>query len=252
MEPPIQVKVVPPPEYRVIEIESDNSDIKFPYHPERLPDLPPVEPDQPNLPTDHQNQEANLPPIQDQPNQEPNQVPNQPLDIPVVEPNKPLLAPTEEPNQPNQPDQPPYLPVQMANQHRLNWSYFRPEFTGKPQDAEAHLLRTNDWMGIHNFPDDQKVRRFCLNLMIEARLWYETVRQAQLDWPTMQEGFRHQYSKFYSTREQYFHVWRSFQFDEDTDTIDSYIHKVKQVTALLDYGEPQILELFKNTLPNVM
>ena len=34
------------------------------------------------------------------------------------------------------------------------------------------------------------------------------------------------------------------------DTIDSYIHKVKQVAALLNYGEPQILELFKNTLPS--
>ena len=40
----------------------------------------------------------------------------------------------------------------------------------------------------------------------------------------------------------------SFQFDESTDTIDSYIHKVKKVAALLNYGEPQILELFKNTL----
>ena len=45
-------------------------------------------------------------------------------------------------------------------------------------------------------------------------------------------------------------MWRSFQFDEATNTIDRYIHKVKQVTALLDYGEPQIVELFKNTLPS--
>ena len=45
-------------------------------------------------------------------------------------------------------------------------------------------------------------------------------------------------------------MWRSFQFDEATDTIDGYIHKVKQVAALLDYGKPQILELFKNTLPS--
>ena len=43
---------------------------------------------------------------------------------------------------------------------------------------------------------------------------------------------------------------RSFQFDENTDTIDSYIHKVKQIAALLNDGEPQILELFKNTLPS--
>ena len=74
---------------------------------------------------------------------------------------------------------------------------------------------------------------------------YETIRQVQLDWPTMQEHFRQKYSKFVNTTEQYFHVWRSFQFDEATDTIDRYIHKVKQVAALLDYGEPQILELFK-------
>ena len=71
-----------------------------------------------------------------------------------------------------------------------------------------------------------------------------------LDWPTMQEHFRQQYSKFGNTREQYFHVWRSFQFDEATDTIDEYMHKGKQVAALLNYGDPQNLELFKNTLPS--
>ena len=161
------------------------------------------------------------------------------------------MAPPEEPNHPNQPNQPPNLPDPMANQRQLNWSYFKPEVVGKAEeDAEAHLLRTNDWMDTHNFPDDQKVRRFCLTLTNEARLWYETIRQVQLDWPPMQECFRQQYSKFGNTREQYFHVWRPFQFDEATDTIDGYIHKVKQVAALLDYGEPQILELFKNILPS--
>ena len=45
-------------------------------------------------------------------------------------------------------------------------------------------------------------------------------------------------------------MWRSFQYDENSDTIDSYISKIKQVAALLNYGEPQILELFKNTLPS--
>ena len=41
-------------------------------------------------------------------------------------------------------------------------------------------------------------------------------------------------------------MWRSFHFDEATNTIDGYIQKVKQVVAFLDYGEPQI----KNTLPS--
>ena len=32
--------------------------------------------------------------------------------------------------------------------------------------------------------------------------------------------------------------------------MDSYISRVEQVAALLNYGELQILELFKNTLPS--
>ena len=107
-------------------------------------------------------------------------------------------------------------------------------------------------MTTHDFLEDQKVRRFCLTLMQEARLWYATLnpQQQQLTWEGLQDRFRQQYSRFGSTREQYFHAWRSFQFDEATDTIDGYIHKVKQVATLLDYSEPQILELFKNTLPS--
>ena len=63
----------------------------------------------------------------------------------------------------------------MVQPHQLNWSYFKPKFSGKPEeDAEEHLLKTNDQVETHNFPDDQKVRRFCLTLMGEARLWNET------------------------------------------------------------------------------
>ena len=140
------------------------------------------------------------------------------------------------------------LPIPVANQH-LNWSHFKPDFSGKPEeDMEVHLLRTNDWMTTHDFPDDQKVRRFCSTLLGEARLWYETLGTQQLDWAGLQNHFRQQYSKFGNTREQYFHAWRSFHYDENTDTIDSYIYKVKQVAALLNYGDPHILELFKSTL----
>ena len=140
----------------------------------------------------------------------------------------------------------------MAN-NQLNWSHFKPDFSGKPEeDVEAHLLRTNDWMTTHDFPDDQKVRRFCLTLLGEARLWYETLNipQQQFNWDNLQDRFRQQYSKLGNTTEQCFHAWRPFQFDEATNTIDGYIQKVKQVAALLDNGEPQILELFKNTLPS--
>ena len=105
-------------------------------------------------------------------------------------------------------------------------------------------------MDTHNFPEDTKVRRFCLILTGEARLWYESIRPIEMDWDALQECFRQKYSKFGSLREQYFHMWRSFHYDENTDTIDSYILQIKQVASLLNYGEPEILELFKNTLPS--
>ena len=45
------------------------------------------------------------------------------------------------------------------------------------------------------------------------------------------------------------HAWRSFSFDEHTQTIDSYVTQIRQVATLLGYKEPQILEVFKNTFP---
>ena len=53
----------------------------------------------------------------------------------------------------------------------LNWSNFKPEFSGKPdEDTEAHLLHTNDWMNAHHFIDGIRVQRFCLTLLGEARV----------------------------------------------------------------------------------
>ena len=87
-------------------------------------------------------------------------------------------------------------------------------------------MRTNDWMTTYDFPNDQKVKRFCLTLLGEARLWYETLnaqQQQQLDWADLQGHFRQQFSKFGNTREQIFHAWRSFHFDKATNTTDRYI-----------------------------
>ena len=65
----------------------------------------------------------------------------------------------------------------------------------------------------------------------------------------MQNLFRQRYSKLGNTHEQLFHVWRSFTFDENAETIDSYVIWIRKVATLLVYGEPQILEVLKNTLP---
>ena len=131
----------------------------------------------------------------------------------------------------------------------MNWSNFKPEFSGKPdEDVEAHLLWSNDWMNAHHFDDDVKVQRFCLTLLAEARLWYHSLEPINVDWPELQNLFRQIYSKVGNTQEQLFHAWRSFNFDENTETIDAYMTQIRQVATLLGYGEPQILKVFKNTL----
>ena len=146
----------------------------------------------------------------------------------------------------------PNAPVAPAIPQRpqLNWSLFKPKYTGKPdEDMEAHLLRMNNWMDMHKFPDQAKVQRFCLTLVGEARLWYESLRLINVNWDGLQNMFRQQYSKIGKTRDQLFHAWRSFHFDENTETIDAYINHIKQVATLLGYQDPQILEVFKNALP---
>ena len=49
-----------------------------------------------------------------------------------------------------------------------------------------------------------------------------------------------------------FHVWRSFHYDENVEMIDAYVNRIKQVEALLNYFEPQILEPFKNKLHSIL
>ena len=66
----------------------------------------------------------------------------------------------------------------------------------------------------------------------------------------MQNQFRRQYSKLGNTREQLFHAWRSFHYDENVEMLDAYGTRIRQVARLLGYGELQVLEVFKNTVPN--
>ena len=105
-------------------------------------------------------------------------------------------------------------------------------------------------MDTHDFPDHIMVQRFCLTLVGEARLWYESLRLINADWEELQHMFRQQYSKIGYTREQLFHAWRSFHFDENTETIDAYVHCIRQIVNLLGYQDPQVLGVFKNTLPS--
>ena len=154
----------------VIVVSSDSEDLEVDflhYHPNQPEEVPAELPQQPNPPVDAPPQEQ------------------QELDHPtddLIE-KHPANAPVEDVEQPQNPGNPNPLPVQLPvpmTNNQLNWSPFRPEFSGTPnEDAEAHLLRMEDWMTTHNFPEDHKVGRFCLTLMGEARLWYGTLNVQQ-------------------------------------------------------------------------
>ena len=142
-------------------------------------------------------------------------------------PPQPRPQPTPQPVLPQ--------PGQQIHMH-INWSHFKPEYSGKPEeDVEAHLLKTNDWMNTHDFPDGVKVQRFCLTLMGEARLWYASLEPIVMTWQELQNQFRCQYSKLGNTREQLFHVWRSFHYDENVEMPDAYVTRIRQVARLLGY-----------------
>ena len=104
-------------------------------------------------------------------------------------------------------------------------------------------------MYAHHFIEGVEVQKFCLTLLGEARLWYHSLKPINVDWQRLQNLFGQQYSIIGNTREQLFHAWRSFSFDENVETIDAYVTCIRHVAALLDYGEPLVLEVFKNTLP---
>ena len=70
-------------------------------------------------------------------------------------PEQLLVPPVQQVQDPVQPAQVQVQPGQLP----LNWSYFKPEFSDKPgEDAEAYLLRRNNWMETHKIPDVAKVQ----------------------------------------------------------------------------------------------
>ena len=115
----------------------------------------------------------------------------------------PAPNPPPAPAQAAQTAQAPQAPQGQQLVH-LNQSYFKPEFSGKPdEDAEVHLLHSNSWMNVHHFVDSVKVQRFCLTLLGEARLWYHSLEPINVDWSQLQNLFDIQrqvtYKNSYST-----------------------------------------------------
>ena len=77
---------------------------------------------------------------------------------------------------------------------------------------------------------------------------HESLRSIAVGWNGLQAQFRQQYSRIGNIKEQLFHAWRLFYFDENSKTTDNYVTHKKWEAALLGYGEPQGLEVLKRNL----
>ena len=73
-------------------------------------------------------------------------------------------------NQRQRQEQPqPQDAVRQRHTH-LNWSNFKAEFLGKPEeDPEAHLLHSNDWMDAHHFNEDIDTSFSCITLLVSLK-----------------------------------------------------------------------------------
>ena len=103
-------------------------------------------------------------------------------------------------------------------------------------------------MNAHRFEEEVKVQRFCLTLLGEARLWFHSLEPLEnTTRPQLQNYLDKGIQNWITQMNNYFmcgdhsHSMKML--------IDSYVTHIRQVATLLGYGEPQILEVFKNTLP---
>ena len=119
----------------VVSSDSEDLEVDFPHHPPNQPHKVPTElPQEPNPPADI--------PAEEQ------QEPDHSVDVPIEEPHHPLHVPAGETEQPQKPGNPnPLLvhpPIPMAN-NQLNWSHFRPEFSGKPVTLPISYLNKSTY-----------------------------------------------------------------------------------------------------------
>ena len=89
----------------------------------------------------------------------------------MAEREESVAAPNQRQGQNQQQNQQQIQHPAGQQQHlHIKWSYFKPEFSGKPEDAEAHLLCSNEWMNAHHIVNGVKVQRFCVTLLGEPTL----------------------------------------------------------------------------------
>ena len=139
-----------------------------------------------------------------------------------------------------------------------------PVFKGKKgEDPEDHILKVEDYFGLHQIDDQQdKIKRFKDTLFETARKWAQTPNYTEevvkFDYDpaieddkkaSMKYSFLRRFAKEGRTLEAAYSAWGSLTFDPNKDDIEQFIQKVEELAKKLGYNEDAQVMAVKSVLP---
>ena len=139
-----------------------------------------------------------------------------------------------------------------------------PIFKGKKgEDPEDHILKVEDYFGLHQIDDQQdKIKRFKDTLFETARKWAQTLNYTEevekFDYdPAIEDDkkasmkylFLRRFAKEGRTLEAAYSAWGSLTFDPNKDDIEQFIQKVEELAKKLGYNEDAQVMAVKSVLP---
>ena len=139
-----------------------------------------------------------------------------------------------------------------------------PVFKGKKgEDPEDHILKVEDYFGLHQIDDQQdKIKRFKDTLFETARKWAQTLNYngevVKFDYdPSIKDDkkasmkylFLRRFAKEGRTLEAAYSAWGSLTFDPNKDDIEQFIQKVEELAKKLGYNEDAQVMAVKSVLP---
>ena len=138
-----------------------------------------------------------------------------------------------------------------------------PVFKGKKEDPEDHILKVEDYFGLHQIDDQQdKIERFKDTLFETARKWAQTLdytgEVVKFDYDSANEDdkkasmkylFLRRFAKEGRTLEAAYSAWGSLTFDPNKDDIEQFIQKVEELAKKLGYNEDAQVMAVKSVLP---
>ena len=133
----------------------------------------------------------------------------------------------------------------------------------KGEDPEDHILKVEDYFGLHQIDDQQdKIKRFKDTLFETARKWAQTLNYTEevvkFDHdPTIEDDkkasmkylFLRRFAKEGRTLEAAYSAWGSLTFDPNKDDIEQFIQKVEELAKKLGYNEDAQVMAVKSVLP---